>query len=491
MPAPYVRRDIWNLEHEQTWHPITKAYALAVDGMRSRDDDPDKTTSWSYQAAIHGVAPGEPFDQWRNQCQHNTWFFLPWHRLYLYWFERIARAIVETHEEVSEETRATWALPYWNYARLGEYAKLPPALRDPQMDDGRDNPLYVKQRRPAYNAGAALPDTVVSLAALDDYPLFTDDHAAGATAGFGGPPVGWHHDGGTSIPGALERTPHADVHVQIGGRSAPPDGAPGFMSLFETAGLDPVFWLHHANIDRLWAVWHNAPDPRLDPSDDAWTQPKKPFDFHDEQGQPVTGVPADAVDTATLGYSYEDVSYPTTARRRRGLPPPEPPPDHPPELVGATDRPLELRGRRATVEVELAAPTGPRRRAGQPDMPNRVYLNLEDVEADENQGLSYAVYLNAPPAEGDESEDFHVGNVSFFGIEQASNLDVDHPGGHGLSYAFDVTRVVDELREEALWKPEQASVSFLPVAPELGGSEEAAAVDVPPIKIGRVSFFYR
>jgi tyrosinase len=486
MAARYIRRDIWNLEKEETWHPITRAYALAIGVMQERDDDPEDPTSWSYQAAIHGVPPGEPFDQWRNQCQHNTWFFLPWHRLYLYWFERIVRSIVETHEEVSEQTRATWALPYWNYSRLGEYATLPPTFRDRHMDDGRDNPLYVEERRPAYNAGAELDKTLVTLAALDDYPLFTDDHAAGATAGFGGPPIGWHHSGSTSIPGALERTPHGDVHVQIGGDRTPPSGGRGFMSLFETAGLDPIFWLHHANIDRLWVVWHNAPVGRLDPTDAAWTRPRKPFDFHDEAGRPKTGVPADAVDTATLGYTYEDVSYPTPPRRRRRLVPPEPQPDHPPELVGATAEPLQLTGRRATVEVTLAAPTGPRRRAGQPDVPNRVYLNLEDVEGESNQGLSYAIYLNAQ----DRDDAFHVGNVSFFGIEQASNLDVDHPGGHGLSYAFDVTSVVDELREEARWTPEKASVSFLPVAPELAGGADAA-VDVPPIKIGRVSFFYR
>ena len=43
-------------------------------------------------------------------CQHQGWFFLPWHRMYLYFFERIVRAAV-----VEAGGPADFALPYWNY----------------------------------------------------------------------------------------------------------------------------------------------------------------------------------------------------------------------------------------------------------------------------------------------------------------------------------------------------------------------------------------
>jgi tyrosinase len=41
------------------------------------------------------------------------------------------------------------------------------------------------------------------------------------------------------------------------------------MSLFETAAQDPIFWLHHSNIDRLWETWRNQPGHAL-PTDNAW-----------------------------------------------------------------------------------------------------------------------------------------------------------------------------------------------------------------------------
>ena len=52
------------------------------------------------------------------------------------------------------------------------------------------------------------------------------------------------------------------VHVLVGG-SDPNSNLPGLMSDPDTAGLDPIFWLHHANIDRLWEVWRQNPTRRM------------------------------------------------------------------------------------------------------------------------------------------------------------------------------------------------------------------------------------
>jgi tyrosinase len=61
MATSRIRRDIWSLEHEQRWPPITTAYALAVRELNTRDEE--DPTSWRYQAAIHGVPRGVVTDK--------------------------------------------------------------------------------------------------------------------------------------------------------------------------------------------------------------------------------------------------------------------------------------------------------------------------------------------------------------------------------------------------------------------------------------------
>ncbi len=133
----FVRREVWGLTPED---PIISGYAKAVKVLQARPaSDP---TSWAYQAAIHGTE-AKPNQALWNQCQHGTWFFLPWHRMFLYHFEEIVRAAV-----IEAGGPADWALPYWNYGLDGKYATLPHAFRKPQSANGEANPLYVSRRAP-------------------------------------------------------------------------------------------------------------------------------------------------------------------------------------------------------------------------------------------------------------------------------------------------------------------------------------------------------
>src|SRR5690348_16691350 len=98
-------------------------YASAVADLRTRPViDP---TSWRFLAAVHGYDPnsdpnagtGDPLpartvqERFWNQCQHQSWYFLPWHRGYLAYFEQIIAAAV-----VKVGGPAGWSLPYWNYS---------------------------------------------------------------------------------------------------------------------------------------------------------------------------------------------------------------------------------------------------------------------------------------------------------------------------------------------------------------------------------------
>ena len=62
----------------------------------------------------------------------------------------------------------------------------------------------------------------------------------------------------------------------------------------ENSPADPLFWLHHANVDRLWARWQQSRPGVPPPNPRELLQPR-----------PLFGVPVRAtVDAASLGYRY-------------------------------------------------------------------------------------------------------------------------------------------------------------------------------------------
>jgi hypothetical protein len=276
-----IRRDIWELEANGPWDPVTLAYAQAVRAMRARAlTDP---RGWEYQAAVHGRSGTPPAGVVWNECQHGSWHFLPWHRAFLYYFEEIVRA-----EVVRQGGPSDWALPYWNYAVSGRNI-LPPAFREPTMPDGTANPLFVTQRNPGINTGSPLPSTATDATAALAFTTFTPPPAPG----FGGGRTTPQHF--FNLHGELEFTPHGDVHVLVG----------GWMSNPNLAALDPIFWLHHANIHRRWASWLALGGGRADPSDAAWRDTS--WRLHDADGNPVTITTGQVLDAVgQLGYVYQD-----------------------------------------------------------------------------------------------------------------------------------------------------------------------------------------
>jgi Common central domain of tyrosinase len=94
-----------------------------------------------------------------NGCQHGNWFFLPWHRIYLYFFERIVRAAVTAAGGPTD-----FALPYWNYNLPSPGNTIPPAWRAPTLPDSTPNPLYLAPplRASSYMAGAAFDPSATS-----------------------------------------------------------------------------------------------------------------------------------------------------------------------------------------------------------------------------------------------------------------------------------------------------------------------------------------
>jgi tyrosinase len=490
MAEARVRKDVWKLDR---WDPILLWYARAIAEMKTRPlNDP---TSWRYQAAIHDYVRSSdplatPDDRlpsaaeqqrfWR-QCQHNTWFFLPWHRMYLEFFERIVAAAV-----LGLGGPADWALPYWNYSDPANpnARRLPPAFRDQQTPDGTSNPLRIATRNAGVNAGGVVADDdEVDIAGCLSEAAFVAD-PAGGNPGFGGPKTVFNHSGGAV--GFVEMVPHGSMHVAVG----------GWMGRFNTAGLDPMFWLHHANVDRLWAVWRARDPLHVDPPNAQWLT-AVPFEFHDEAGAVVSMTSSEVVDTtvAPLLYEYEDLSDPLAddtraAARGRGREMPQD--ERPiPEMVGATEQPIVLTGTPASTSLSVSAPTGPgaRSRSDSGRTPVRVYLNIENITGG-GEPTSYAVYLNLPPgADPTQHRELLAGMLPMFGVAEASRSDRSHPGS-GLQYSLEVGGVVRTLEARNDWDPANVRITFVPRrrSGESGGARSGGASD--PIQIGRVSVYF-
>lgn len=458
-----IRRDVATLGGG--WNKTLVNYALAV---RALDQLPfNDRNSWRFLGAMHGFDP----QQWRslgllsfgeqvpadiegdygNQCQHASWYFVAWHRGYVCAFEAIVAA------KVKELTGDDWALPYWNYldSSNANARKLPQAFLADTMADGTQNPLK-------YYRGTAMRNTAVTAIKprpRDKFDLDSMDESDFLVGNQGGIGFGGSISGGFiqfgNWTGDLEQNPHNIVHVLVG------QGG-GWIGDPITAGIDPLFWLHHCNIDRLWQAWMGAPgkhmvnDPRWNhgPADRAFIMPVV--------GGNKPGVSFGGQDCLAGGMffpQYDDlikgtgVTQGVQAVTRVSMGPSE---SQTVEVIGANAGPVQVSAEAATTEVTVDLPganavvlsmgvTEPGQEV------SRLYLALESVKGDLPSGM-LDVFLDLPKGvkPGKRAEK-HVGSVALFGLNVASKPDGRH-GGNGLSYTIDITDRAKELTAAGLGK---------------------------------------
>ena len=225
-----------------------------------------------------------------NQAgQSSMVHFLPWHRLFIYHFEKIVR-------DLSGDDN--FALPYWGYISLfddalpdAELLTMPVELRD------SGSSLYEAARLASLQAGEPINETLAQQFLLDAVEglrrqsvyLDFDRQIDGAPHGFMHSYIGGAYNGETFFNSIYNR-----------------DNENGLMANVPSAGFDPVFWLHHSNIDRLWAQWTNETGVLV--TEQELAQVSWPYQFFEPDGT-IKGYTMPEVSDITydLDYNYDDV----------------------------------------------------------------------------------------------------------------------------------------------------------------------------------------
>jgi tyrosinase len=205
---------------------------------------------YQFWAGIHGL----PLPRY---CTHHNELFLPWHRAYLYLFEKALQ------DQVAGVT-----LPWWSWTE--EQGQGIPAIYARQRIDSRRNPLFDSPIQPTGRTSPAQTRTVREPGPPGSLPLPDEVNAVLANPDF------------LTFQTQLESI-HDGVHVWVGGA----------MEDINTAAYDPLFWAHHCMIDRLWYLWQLR-HPGAGP----------PARLLDRALPPFPMTVRDTLDVTRLGYDY-------------------------------------------------------------------------------------------------------------------------------------------------------------------------------------------
>lgn len=348
-----VRREIRDLQanYPDQWN----LFLLGMDALQKVDEnDP---LSYYQIAGIHGL----PYKSWDNvdgipdfpdgsggYCTHSSILFAPWHRPYLALMEMsLYNTIQKLVTQFPQAMQAKYVaaakdirLPFWDWASKSS-PTFPTSISATQVTvtwtDGTTkaipNPLYAfsfhpidpspsdfdtfwsqfqstlryptrsKQSqenlvsRAMTNDNASLRNNISLILLSSTYQQF-DAFSNNA----------WLQNGQPGQFGSLE-----DCHNQIHDLTGGPNG---HMGSLDVSAFDPVFWLHHCNVDRLWAMWQDLnPNSYVTPkpSDgNFFTEPNSIEDtnsslkpFWNTDGTDFW-IPTNVKETKTFGYAYPE-----------------------------------------------------------------------------------------------------------------------------------------------------------------------------------------
>jgi hypothetical protein len=384
------------------------AYRTAVGKMKQLSmDEPNNPLGWTKQARIHGNASSF------NKCRHGTWFFAPWHRSYLYYFEELIRKF---------SGKEDFALPYWDWSRT---------FSIPDSFFGNGNPLNEPSRDVAQGEQIEQGDidryvspTVISrLLNLRDYTSFGGD---------------------STSSGELEDRPHNFIHRWVSG-----------VMVTGESPLDPIFWLHHCNIDRLYSEWLSRPN-HSPPVSNTWRNQAFP-DFFDRQGQPAGGqfTCQQTLNTDNLSYRYDVRNQP-----------------QPLNAPIAWERLSEIASSQSSATAgSVAFALKPSSIADVSKSINQavrrtkdrvILLRLLGVKPPSDQDVSVSVFINCknPTPETPITDPSYVGSFTFFAAPHANGEHADDHD-HTNNIVLDASSAFDTLYGDTQVPNDEIKVSLV------------------------------
>ncbi|KAF4773968.1 hypothetical protein HER10_EVM0007266 [Colletotrichum scovillei] len=305
-PMRLELRDMAN-NHQEQW----TLFLLGLERFQKVDEK--EPLSYFQIAGIHGLPAqkwpnadwndvGSQFDKEKlktvfgGYCTHTSILFLTWHRVYLALFEGelykhvnyIAREFEKDGKPKYIKAAKTFRLPYWDWAEpelplypkealsAEEYTPERPKSQEGKPDEfpRKMNPLAryefgkysqsqkkqesnLNENRTSRTFGGI--DDIARKKALIEWlnefkvptkgmnvseriifllQSYTDFGGVSNNEHFGSPDTRFNNWG------SIEDV-HNAVHVYVG----------NYMGNVKIAAFDPIFWLHHANIDRIFAIW--------------------------------------------------------------------------------------------------------------------------------------------------------------------------------------------------------------------------------------------
>jgi tyrosinase len=466
------RKDVSKLDPTS---PDIQALTIAVRKMKEGLGPADRR-NWAAQASIHGTFTGG-----YTSCQHGNWFFLPWHRGYIYYFEEIVREL---------SGNDNFALPYWDWSKdfqlpsqfwgAGNPLDNPP--RSDQPGSGRQitQTSTISQR----NQDRFVSPTVISaILAQPDFETFAGLQLANP---------------GPDMPGAgeLEQTPHNFIHRWVGGDMVT-GGSP----------FDPIFWLHHCNIDRLWTEWVRK-HPNSMSVDPGWLATTF-RDFCDRKGIPAAIAVSQTLKTTDLGYQYAApgspvAASPTGVRCQEADPGPpgcgipgvgeEGDDELASTLTGqAGARPEFMNG----VAVYNLAPTEERsrdinsvREGGIEERNTVVRLRLRGIRIPRDQNVALRVHVNCKLANRDIplADPSYVRSSTFFYPHGTHGHAVGGAGDGSISFVMSVNPVLERLYGDRPFTKDEPLKVVVIAEPLFPDSERTWRGDYQEVSPEQVSF---